>query len=67
MIGDITSSKERGGLIGIFGGRKSIQGFFGGGIANTSPPVRMMGQSVGPIFGGTAQASSTSVNLKPRV
>jgi multidrug resistance protein len=34
VIGDITESKERGGLIGIFGG------------------LRMMGQSVGPVFGG---------------
>ncbi|KAF7907514.1 uncharacterized protein EAF01_005100 [Botrytis porri] len=34
VIGDITTPKERGGLIGIFGG------------------IRMLGQSVGPVFGG---------------
>ncbi|KAJ5199386.1 Major facilitator superfamily domain general substrate transporter [Penicillium cf. griseofulvum] len=34
VIGDITTSAERGSLIGIFGG------------------VRMMGQGVGPVFGG---------------
>ncbi|KAA8572771.1 hypothetical protein MFRU_003g01070 [Monilinia fructicola] len=34
VIGDITTPKERGGLIGIFGG------------------IRMLGQSIGPVFGG---------------
>ncbi|CZR64513.1 related to synaptic vesicle transporter SVOP and related transporters (major facilitator superfamily) [Phialocephala subalpina] len=34
VIGDITTSRERGGLIGVFGG------------------IRMMGQSIGPVFGG---------------
>ncbi|KAI2794130.1 hypothetical protein POX_a00720 [Penicillium oxalicum] len=34
VIGDIASSAERGGLVGIFGG------------------VRMLGQGVGPVFGG---------------
>ncbi|XMA13313.1 hypothetical protein WAI453_006104 [Rhynchosporium graminicola] len=34
VIGDITTARERGGLIGIFGG------------------IRMMGQSIGPVFGG---------------
>ncbi|RDL32686.1 uncharacterized protein BP5553_09142 [Venustampulla echinocandica] len=34
VIGDITTARERGGLIGVFGG------------------IRMMGQSVGPVFGG---------------
>ncbi|PLN86942.1 major facilitator superfamily domain-containing protein [Aspergillus taichungensis] len=34
VIGDITTSSERGGLVGIFGG------------------VRMLGQGVGPVFGG---------------
>ncbi|PVH89914.1 MFS general substrate transporter [Cadophora sp. DSE1049] len=34
VIGDITTSRERGGLIGIFGG------------------IRMLGQSIGPVFGG---------------
>ncbi|KAE9370433.1 MFS general substrate transporter [Stipitochalara longipes BDJ] len=34
VIGDITTPRERGGLIGIFGG------------------IRMMGQSIGPVFGG---------------
>ncbi|KAJ5833329.1 hypothetical protein N7474_001640 [Penicillium riverlandense] len=34
VIGDITTSAERGSLVGIFGG------------------VRMLGQSIGPVFGG---------------
>ncbi|KAH8676592.1 major facilitator superfamily domain-containing protein [Tricladium varicosporioides] len=34
VIGDITTARERGGLIGVFGG------------------IRMMGQSIGPVFGG---------------
>ncbi|CZS95425.1 related to synaptic vesicle transporter SVOP and related transporters (major facilitator superfamily) [Rhynchosporium agropyri] len=34
VIGDITTSRERGGLIGIFGG------------------IRMLAQSIGPVFGG---------------
>ncbi|KAJ5495461.1 hypothetical protein N7539_000577 [Penicillium diatomitis] len=34
VIGDIASSAERGGLVGIFGG------------------VRMLGQGIGPVFGG---------------
>ncbi|KAL5329218.1 hypothetical protein ACEPPN_002728 [Leptodophora sp. 'Broadleaf-Isolate-01'] len=34
VIGDITTARERGGLIGIFGG------------------IRMLGQSIGPVFGG---------------
>ncbi|RFU32908.1 hypothetical protein B7463_g3431, partial [Scytalidium lignicola] len=34
VIGDITTARERGSLIGIFGG------------------IRMMGQSIGPVFGG---------------
>ncbi|OCK78725.1 putative efflux pump antibiotic resistance protein [Lepidopterella palustris CBS 459.81] len=34
VIGDITTSAERGGLIGVFGG------------------IRMLGQSIGPVFGG---------------
>ncbi|KAJ5381201.1 uncharacterized protein N7496_003629 [Penicillium cataractarum] len=34
VIGDITTSAERGGLVGVFGG------------------VRMLGQGIGPVFGG---------------
>ncbi|KAH8810812.1 major facilitator superfamily domain-containing protein [Xylogone sp. PMI_703] len=34
VIGDITTARERGGFIGIFGG------------------IRMLGQSIGPVFGG---------------
>ena len=50
MIGDITTARERGGLIGIFGGSKSLPSMSARVVTNSI--VRMMGQSIGPVFGG---------------
>lgn len=53
VIGDITTSAERGSLIGIFGGGKlaSMPSFYLC-LANLTTTVRMLGQGVGPVFGG---------------
>lgn len=51
VIGDITTAKERGGLIGIFGGSKFSTAKCTIAFL-TILSVRMMGQSLGPVFGG---------------
>lgn len=54
MIGDITTSAERGSLVGIFGGGQSLTprtSMIESGDANKSQ-VRMLGQGIGPVCGG---------------
>jgi len=50
VIGDITTSAERGSLVGIFGGGKSTEPLFD--IQSLRIQVRMLGQGIGPVIGG---------------
>jgi MFS family permease len=50
VIGDITTARERGGLIGVFGGSECCLLYWARVVTNSL--VRMMGQSIGPVFGG---------------
>ncbi|KAI9649105.1 hypothetical protein NHQ30_001672 [Ciborinia camelliae] len=53
VIGDITTPKERGGLIGIFGGSKYYElSSKVNVVTDLRNTVRMLGQSIGPVFGG---------------